>query len=107
MKRLAFPILIAVGAVFLMMGVLWAVQDPLVLENKYGNVEFSHQKHADKECKECHHTFKAGDKSPTPCRECHKTGAEVTMKKAAHTRCKGCHKELAKGPTKCKECHKK
>ena len=107
MKKLTLPILIAVGATFLMIGALWAVQDPLVLENKYGKVEFSHQKHEDKKCQECHHTLKEGEESPKLCGECHKEGADISSKKAFHDTCKACHKKVAKGPTKCKACHQK
>jgi len=107
MKKLTFPILIVVGATFLTIGVLWAVQDPLILESKYGNVELSHQKHSSLKCQECHHTLKEGEQSPKPCGECHKEGAEVSRKKAFHDNCKGCHKKMGQGPVKCRECHQK
>lgn len=107
MKKLTFPILIVVGATFLTIGVLWAVQDPLVLENKYGKVEFSHGKHSSLKCQECHHTLKEGEESPKPCGDCHNAEATIKRKSAFHTTCTGCHKKLAKGPRKCRECHQK
>jgi DnaJ-class molecular chaperone len=107
MRKLALPILIAVGVIFLMIGVMWAQDEPLVLDNKYGKVTFSHQKHAEKKCEECHHTLEEGETSPESCHECHNEGAEITAKQAFHNTCQGCHKKVAKGPTKCKECHVK
>jgi len=107
MKRLTVPILIAVAATFLLIGVLWAIDDPLVLDNKYGKVELSHQKHSAQKCQDCHHTLKEGEECPKKCGECHKEGAEISRKKAFHDNCKGCHQQMAQGPTKCKECHQK
>lgn len=107
MKKLTLPILIAVSGTFLMIGVLWAIQDPLILENKYGKVEFSHEKHSSLKCQDCHHTLKEGEKSPKLCGECHKAEAEISRKKAFHDNCKGCHKKMSQGPVKCKECHQK
>jgi len=106
MRTWSIPILLAISVTFLMMGVLWAVQDPLVLDNKYGKVEFSHAKHEDKACTDCHHTFE-GTGDPKPCGECHNAEAEINRKKAFHGTCMGCHKALAKGPRKCRECHQK
>ena len=107
MKKLTLPILIGIAATFLVMGVLWAVEDPLILENSYGKVELSHQKHSAQKCQDCHHTMKEGEQTTQPCGECHKEGATIDRKKAFHDNCKGCHQEMAKGPTKCKECHQK
>jgi hypothetical protein len=90
-----------------MIGVIWAKEHTLVLENKYGPVEFSHQKHANQKCQDCHHTLKEGEESPKPCGECHNAEAEITAKKAFHGTCTACHKKLAQGPQKCKECHQK
>ena len=98
---------IGVCAVFLAIGVLWAVQDPLTIQSKYGNVSFSHQKHSGQKCQECHHTTKEGDQNPQPCTECHKEGAKVAAKEAFHKKCVECHKKAEKGPAKCKECHQK
>ena len=107
MKKLTLPILIAVAATFLMIGALWAVDDPLILDNKYGKVELSHEKHSALKCQDCHHTLAEGEECPKKCGECHKEGADIGRKKAFHDNCKGCHKQMAKGPTKCKECHQK
>ncbi len=107
MKKLTLPVLIAVIATFLVIGVMWAKEHTVVLESKYGKVEFAHQKHGSLKCQECHHTLKEGEESAKPCSECHKAGADVDAKKAFHTTCRDCHKETAKGPQKCKECHQK
>ena len=76
---------------------------------------FPHKAHQDRsKCSECHHTdgtpgsYVAGKEAK--CSTCHnKKMANKKMdsfKKAAHKKCKGCHK--AKGaPTKCGTCHPK
>jgi len=107
MKKLTLPILIAVGVVVVTIGVLWAVQDPLILENKYGQVSLSHGSHSALKCQDCHHTLKEGEQTPKPCGECHNDNAEINRKKAFHGNCTGCHKEMGQGPVKCKECHQK
>jgi hypothetical protein len=107
MKKLALPILLMAGLTFVTIGVLWAVDDPLILDNKFGKVELSHEKHSALKCQDCHHTLEEGQESPQKCGECHNEGADVGRKKAFHDNCKGCHKKMAQGPTKCKECHQK
>ena len=107
MKKLALPILLIAGVTFLTIGVIWALDDPLILENSYGKVEMSHEKHSALKCQDCHHTLEEGKQDPKKCGECHKEGADIDRKKAFHDNCKGCHKEMAQGPTKCKECHQK
>ena len=76
-------------------------------------------------CGTCHHsqntdgtqaTYKDGQKIEQ-CDACHNTTSGMitslnTFKKAAHTLCIGCHKELkasaeTTGPTKCNGCHQK
>ena len=77
----------------------------------------SHKKHVDTgiKCAECHHTWdEAKDKAPKKCESCHgleKEGKKLSLKKAFHRNCQGCHKDLDKkgektGPTrKCNDCH--
>ena len=84
---------------------------------------FPHKKHQDMmECKECHHTMNAdGTQGPYvagqehKCETCH-DGKKIKNKKvskfmkAAHKKCKGCHKagyNGKKGPKKCPACHVK
>ena len=77
------------------------------------------------ECAICHHSKGDDGKqvaytdgmAVAKCESCHNNAAEIpdklnTFKKAAHERCKGCHKTLKKegkkaGPTKCNGCHRK
>lgn len=67
--------------------------DEIVLEASYGNVTFSHGKHAGANaCETCH------EGSPAP--------FDLT-KDVAHKLCKGCHKDGGAGPTSCNDCHKK
>ena len=76
---------------------------------KKGKVAFDHAKHKAVEgvsCKKCHHKTEDG-KTPEKCGKCHGAEAKVKSKKAFHNQCKGCHKDMKKGPTKCKECHEK
>lgn len=82
-------------------------------------VTFGHKKHQEKfKCVECHHV-KGADGKQAPlaegakvqkCETCHTKGfGKVdSFKKAAHKKCKGCHKKQEdKKLTKCKTCHKK
>jgi len=115
MKKLTLPILIAVSATFVMIGMLSAQSDVLTLKSKKGDITFPHKKHADAfKCVDCHHKMKAGEKTPKPCKECHKKGEAVSAMKAFHSKesansCRGCHEKQGKGPkyTPCKNCHKK
>ncbi|MFH1215252.1 MAG: cytochrome c3 family protein [Pseudomonadota bacterium] len=83
---------------------------------------FPHKKHQDSglTCGQCHHGQGADGKKTeytdgmaiAKCESCHnKANAALpkevaTFKDAAHVNCKGCHKDMAKGPTKCGDCHK-
>ena len=68
--------------------------DEVVLEASYGKVTLPHAMHAEAyACSNCH-----GDSAP---------GAMELGKDAAHTLCRGCHKDEGVGPTGCKDCHKK
>jgi len=81
---------------------------------KKAPVVFPHKTHADtNDCVVCHHTSKGKD-DVTSCFECHgkdpnanDPSVSSAKENPFHIRCKGCHKEQAKGPTKCGECHKK
>ena len=82
-------------------------------KDKYQAVQFAHKKHVDavKDCKECHHTWKKGEKVKK-CTECHTKDSKITAYKAFHGNCKGCHRTMKKagkatGPTACTKCHPK
>jgi len=87
---------------------------------------FPHAQHQGEfDCATCHHGKDTAGKQAAytegqkieKCESCHNTKAGMdekldTFKKAAHARCKECHKALKKegkeaGPTKCNGCHKK
>jgi len=73
---------------------------------KTGVVTFDHAKHQGlTECKTCHHT--GGFEKCDSCHGAKDDGKKIKYKNAMHNNCKGCHKEMKKGPTKCKECHVK
>ena len=82
--------------------------------NKKPPVVFPHEAHAkDNDCTVCHHTAKGKDAIQS-CFECHGKDPKAndpTVSSAKvnpfHIKCRGCHKEQAKGPTKCGDCHKK
>ncbi len=63
--------------------------------NYFGTVTLDHAAHLRRKasCKKCH--------DPGP------VGKIAFTAKVAHTRCIGCHEEVAKGPTKCQGCHVK
>jgi hypothetical protein len=120
MKRWLY---LMVAAAFLAGGILgmaFAQADKVTIDNKYPNklkspVTFNHKAHsAAMDCTKCHHTWKKEEsKTPQKCAECHKAAdtGEKGLKKAYHTQCQNCHKDLQKqgkktGPTtKCSECH--
>ena len=77
-------------------------------------VVFQHKTHSEaNDCTVCHHTATGKDDAKS-CFECHgkdpnanDPSVSSAKENPFHIRCKGCHKEQAKGPTKCGECHKK
>jgi hypothetical protein len=81
---------------------------------KKAPVTFQHDDHAKRsDCTVCHHTATGKDDAQS-CFECHgkdpnapDPSVSSSKDNPFHVRCKGCHKEVAKGPTKCGECHKK
>jgi len=77
-------------------------------------VVFPHKTHAEaNDCTVCHHTATGPDDAQS-CFDCHgkdpaapDPSAMSAKENPFHIKCKGCHKEVAKGPTKCGECHQK
>lgn len=90
-------------------------------EFKEAPVPFSHEKHKEFKCTDCHHEYKDGKnvwqegQEVKKCWACHKAKAEekvVDLKKAYHDLCQKCHKKLKEenkktGPITCKKCHPK
>lgn len=88
---------------------------------KKGPVTFSHPKHKEIECTQCHHEYKNSKnvwqkgQEVKKCEACHKLesdGKKVKLEKAYHDTCVECHKKLRKekkktGPTSCTKCHPK
>ncbi len=90
-------------------------------KKKKSAVVFSHAKHKEFKCTDCHHEFKDGKNvwkegmEVKPCAACHKEkkeGKVVDLKDAYHDQCIKCHKKLRKergkdktGPTSCTKCH--
>lgn len=86
---------------------------------KKSPVTFSHEKHKEAKCVDCHHDYKDGKnvwqegQEVKKCAACHKLEAEgkiVKLEKAYHDKCQGCHKKLKQekkktGPTACTKCH--
>ena len=105
------------------------IKSPLWPKKKYEDAKLSHKKHAEEykiQCDQCHHIYKEGKNiwkqgdKVDKCQSCHnvaKTGKalreaspeekKLSLYKAFHDNCKGCHKDQQKGPTKCVECHAK
>jgi hypothetical protein len=98
-------------------------------KHKKALVNFNHKKHNVDygiACTDCHHVYKDGKNvwkegdAVQKCDACHteakaakddKSSKMEKIKKyhysAIHENCKGCHKEMKKGPAKCAECHPK
>jgi len=84
-------------------------------------VVFSHPKHKELKCIQCHHEYKDGQNTwkegqeVKKCSSCHKGKAEgkvVKLESAFHKQCQDCHKAMKKdkkktGPTACTKCHPK
>jgi hypothetical protein len=88
---------------------------------KKGPVIFSHAKHKELQCTQCHHEYKEGKnvwkkgQEVKKCETCHKLeteGKKVKLQLAFHNTCVKCHKKLKAekkktGPTSCAKCHQK
>jgi len=79
---------------------------------------YDHDEHMEaselEECNVCHHLYEDGKKvedetsEGESCAECHKVNSSedtLPLRKAYHTRCKGCHMTEKAGPILCGECH--
>jgi len=75
-------------------------QDLLIFPSAKGEVIFSHSKHLkslkEHECIRCHRIENPTLKNIQSRFEDHRV---------AHSFCKGCHRDLGKGPTECHQCH--
>jgi hypothetical protein len=75
-------------------------KDILVFPNAKGEVVFSHSKHQKslkkRESILCHRV-----ENPT----LESIQTRFDNHRVAHTFCKGCHRDLGKGPTECHQCH--
>ena len=87
-------------------------------DHRKGPVTFSHQKHATQYkvlCRECHHVYENRQnvwEQGVPvqtCDTCHREKKDPRVDKlqnAFHKNCRGCHRDIGKGPYKnCAECH--
>jgi hypothetical protein len=72
----------------------------LIFPNNKGEVIFSHSKHlqslSQDQCILCHRV-----ENPT----LESIQTRFDNHRVAHTFCKGCHREMGKGPTECHQCH--
>ena len=79
---------------------------------------FNHDEHNEKheisDCSECHHVYengqlKEGESSEDQrCGDCHggkNSDNPISLRKAFHLNCKGCHLEKNAGPIMCGQCH--
>ena len=75
-------------------------QNLLIFPNKKGEVIFSHSIHLESlngdQCILCHRI-----KNPT----LESIQSRFENHRVAHSFCKGCHRDLGKGPTECHQCH--
>jgi NAD-dependent SIR2 family protein deacetylase len=97
------------------------IDSPVFKQKKKAPVVFSHTKHKEFKCVDCHHEYKDGKnvwqegQEVKKCGACHELEAKdkiVKLEKAFHDQCQNCHKKLAKergkeksGPTACTKCH--
>ena len=75
-------------------------KNQLVFPNAKGEVIFSHSKHLQSlkppDCSLCHRI-----ENPT----LESIQSRFENHRLAHSFCKGCHRDLGKGPTECHQCH--
>ncbi len=95
--------------------------DRTVFENpKEPTSVFGHDSHyLDQgiECNECHHVYENGvlvkgkSSENKRCSECHPLkptkDEKLTLMKAFHMSCQGCHEKKKEGPVMCGNCHKR
>lgn len=95
-----------------------SVQDSAFKKIMRPTVPFMHDEHNEsagiEECNVCHHVYEENKKvedessEDSECSECHADEGDkypMSLVKAYHTLCKGCHKEQKTGPIMCGECH--
>jgi len=100
----------------------YMIPKPEGVEIKNKSLPFSHSKHGEYECTECHHTWDgAGEIQACTAAGCHDLYVAATpddrkdikfWEKAFHDQCIGCHRDLRKeqkptGPVACTGCHPK
>ncbi|MCK5227620.1 MAG: cytochrome c3 family protein [Desulfobulbaceae bacterium] len=123
-------ILVVVAAFAFLFGLVFSgssfAADPgpadMVLKTTKGKkpANFPHKLHQESfKCGDCHHGQTADGKKVDyidgqeigRCASCHNPDmANLKLnsyKNAGHANCKGCHKDMIKGPTKCNDCHPK
>ena len=124
MTRKLSTVLLAVAAVLVVAVAVWAAVPAGEIEigkaagvaaGTKGQVKFTHEKHKDLKCVDCHHEAKtpAEEANIKGCLTCHgkdpAAKGDITAKgkdNPFHKNCvSDCHKAKGKGPTKCKECH--
>ena len=80
---------------------------------------FNHDEHNEmaeiEACYECHHVYdeegqlvedeSSEDQACAECHELEASGRKLSLMKAYHTNCKGCHKKKGNGPVMCGQCH--
>ncbi len=95
-----------------------SVQDSGFKQLMRPTVPFVHDEHNEKaaieECSTCHHVYEDGKRlegessEDRECSDCHlPEGGRYPMSlvKAYHGRCKGCHNDKQAGPIMCADCH--
>lgn len=116
------------GIMLILLSCFWVYsqEDMEVIDNsvfekpcKFPSV-FNHDLHIElmdgDECNICHHVYNNGnlvedesseDQSCSECHPCEPSDNSLSLRKAFHKRCKGCHEESASGPVMCGQCHLK
>lgn len=126
MKKRTLTASIAIVLVVLVLAVITAssqeyvksVQDSAFKSLMRPTVPFAHDEHNEKaaieECSTCHHVYEDGKRiegessEDRECSACHLSegGSDpMSLVKAYHGRCKGCHDEKKAGPIMCADCH--
>ncbi len=111
-----------IAAATLAYAAVWAPEQEVVIATGKAftkPMSFSHSKHKEYKCTDCHHDYKNGQnmwregQQVKLCNDCHleeKKPLQMDLETAYHNKCVGCHRKIKKqgkktGPTACSKCH--
>ena len=125
MRKSAFFIFASMMLTLLIYVSAYSQEDMVVIDSDAFNspqrppAVFRHDEHNEaaeiEACNECHHVYddegrlledeSSEDQYCSDCHELEASGRRLSLMKAFHTSCQGCHQKLKSGPVMCGQCH--